>query len=165
MTPVAETSVDIDAPIDLVWEVMTDVARYREWNPFVVALTPVRPGPLTVGSDIHLEVRWGRGGGTRTLERVTRLDGPAARPGDPTRRSTMEYIYLGWLPRLALIRGSRLQSLEQAPGRPTTYRTSERFTGLLARQVPLAKVQDGFERHARALKQRAEALRAAAAAR
>jgi hypothetical protein len=150
-SPIAAATVEIDAPIDVVWDVMTDAARYPEWNPFVVELRPVG-GELQVGGPIELQVRWARGGGARTIEVVSRLDPP--RSG----RAAMEYRFVGWLPRLALVRGSRLQSIEQPAGGPTTYRTSERFTGLLARRVPLAKVQDGFERHARALKARAEAL-------
>jgi hypothetical protein len=155
--PYAEASVDISAPIEVVWQVMTDLARYPEWNPFVVDIAPVRGDvAFAVGADISLEVKWGRGGGAKTIERVSRLDAP--RPDGEARRAAMEYVFLGWLPRLALVRGSRLQALEQRAGGPTTYRTSERFTGLLARGVPLAKVQDGFERHAKALKARAEAL-------
>lgn len=156
MAPVAEASVDIAAPIDLVWRVMTDVARYPEWNPFVVDIRPVR-GDFVVGAPIALTVKWGRGGGASTIEVVDRLDAPAP-GGDAVQRALMEYRFVGWLPRLALVRGSRQQALAQPPGGPTTYRTTERFTGLLARGVPLAKVQDGFERHARALKARVESL-------
>jgi hypothetical protein len=154
--PLAEASVDIAAPIDLVWRVMTDLARYPEWNPFVVDIKPVA-GAFSVGVPIALTVKWGRGGGASTIEVVDRLDAPA-KGGDSVQRALMEYRFVGWLPRLALVRGSRQQALEQRPGGPTTYRTSERFTGLLARGVPLAKVQDGFERHAKALKARAESL-------
>ncbi|MFE7798145.1 SRPBCC family protein [Nocardia sp. NPDC057440] len=35
MAFVIDASVDIDAPVDLVWGVITDLARYGEWNPFV----------------------------------------------------------------------------------------------------------------------------------
>ncbi|MFQ6394996.1 SRPBCC family protein [Nocardia sp. KC 131] len=35
MAFVIDASVDIDAPVELVWEVITDLARYGEWNPFV----------------------------------------------------------------------------------------------------------------------------------
>jgi hypothetical protein len=153
--PFAEAAIEIAAPIDVVWRVMTDLGRYPEWNPFVVAIEPV-DGAFRVGSAIALTVKWSRRGGASTIEVVERLDAPA-RDGE-VQRALMEYRFVGWLPRLALVRGSRQQALEQRPGGPTTYRTSERFTGLLARGVPLAKVQDGFERHAQALKARAESL-------
>ena len=36
---------DIDAPAGVVWDVLTDFARYGEWNPFVVACrSTLRPG-------------------------------------------------------------------------------------------------------------------------
>jgi hypothetical protein len=158
MPPIAETSIEIDAPIALVWSIMTEARSYRDWNPFVVELT-APSGQLVVGGAIVLDVRWRHGGGARTVEVVSRLDAPAVIDGDGTRRAVMEYRYTGWLPRLWLVRGSREQSLEQRSGGATVYRTREAFKGLLAGAVPLAKVQDGFQRHAEALKRRAERLR------
>lgn len=35
MAFVIDASVDIDAPAELVWQVITDFAHYGEWNPFV----------------------------------------------------------------------------------------------------------------------------------
>jgi hypothetical protein len=153
VTPVADVSLSIDAPIADVWAVMTDAARYADWNPFVVGLR-VRGGALRVGALVELTVRWPSGGGTRTVEQVTRLEAPAV-GGDAVARATMEYAYTGLLPRLNLVRGSRRQTLEQAPGGPTIYRSYEAFHGLLKRFVPLGKVRAGFDAHARALAQRA----------
>jgi hypothetical protein len=155
MLPVADFKIDIAAPIDAVWAVMIDAARYGEWNPFVVGLR-ARDGALRVGGLVELTVRWPSGGGTRTVEEVTRLEAPAA-GADGVMRATMEYAYTGILPRLNLVRGSRRQSLEQAPGGPTVYRSHEAFQGLLKGFVPLAKVRAGFEAHGRALQQRAAA--------
>ncbi|MBH0781385.1 SRPBCC domain-containing protein [Nocardia bovistercoris] len=48
---IAET-VYIDAPADLVWQVITDLPRYPEWNPFVIrcesSLTPGDPIDMLV---------------------------------------------------------------------------------------------------------------------
>jgi hypothetical protein len=154
MAPVAAFTLDIDAPVDVVWRTMIELARYPEWNPFIVAVENDDPA-IRVGSRVLLDVRWGRGGGTRSPEVVTRLDDPRDDAG--TRRACLEYTYVGWPARLGLVRGARVQAVVQKPGGPTTYETSERFHGWLASAVPLAKVQDGFERHARALKARAEA--------
>src|SRR5262245_53095997 len=133
----AEFSIAIDAPIETVWRVMTDLARYSEWNPFVVKID----GPLEVGGALKLEVQWESGGGASTVEVVTRLDAPSGG------RAAMEYVFTGWLPRLALVRGSRLQALEQEPGKPTVYTTTEHFSGLLAGAIPLKKVRRGFQQH------------------
>jgi hypothetical protein len=155
--PVAEFSIAIDAPIEAVWAVMTDLPRYPEWNPFIVRIEANEP-TLRLGSELKLDVRWAQGGGAHTVEVVTRFEPPGPAAGGP-RRAAMEYLFTGWLPRLSLVKGARLQALEQAPGASsTTYRTFEGFQGLLARAVPLARVQNGFERHAHALKARAESL-------
>jgi hypothetical protein len=156
MPPHAAFSLEIHAPIEKVWATMIDVARYREWNPFIVAVETPDPA-LRVGSPVLLDVRWGRGGGTRSPEVISRMDPPAPTGGAVGARSArLEYTYAAWLARLGLVRGTRVQTIAQEPGGPTTYATSEEFHGLLARGVPLAKVQDGFERHARALKTRVE---------
>lgn len=155
--PTADCSIVIDAPIDVVWSVMTDFPRYGEWNPFLVSIRPRDGGAVRVGTAVSLHVRWSDGGEERTIEVVTQLDPPS--PSGAPRRAVMEYRYTGLLPRLQLVKGARAQTLEQAPGGPTIYRTHEAFRGLIAFAVPLAKVQDGFERHAAALKARAESLR------
>lgn len=43
-------SVDIDAPPERVYEVMTDTARWHEWTPSVTSITRLDSGPFVVGS-------------------------------------------------------------------------------------------------------------------
>jgi hypothetical protein len=50
---VIEHDLSVDAPPDRVWEVVTDLARYPEWNPFVVACAST----LEVGDPISMRVR------------------------------------------------------------------------------------------------------------
>lgn len=151
----ATAEASIDAPIDLVWSVMLDVAAYPAWNPFVVAIHGIVGAPA-VGQVMQLEVRWGDGGQVRTTEAISRLEAPA--PTGDAQRALLAYDYRGPIAALNLVRGTRLQHLEQRPGGPTVYRTEEDFRGLLARFVPLLRVRDGFARHASALKTRAESL-------
>ena len=45
MSFVIEKTLDIKAPPEVVWEVLTDFSRYGEWNPFVVeARSSLKPG-------------------------------------------------------------------------------------------------------------------------
>jgi len=154
MDPAA--SIEIDAPLDLVWRVMLDTERYAEWNPFVVRADTAQPP--AVGNPIVLHVRWSGGGSARSPERITALEGPTTDPGSQVATALMTYVYEGLPARLGLVRGTRHQRLRQAPGGPTTYATVEEFTGPLVRLAGPARVADGFRRHAEALKQRAESL-------
>ena len=150
--PFAEA--DIDAELDTVWEVMTDTDRYGEWNPFVQRVEV--DGPPTVGTPIRLHVEFSGGKQVVSPERITVVEPPYDDGG--TRRATLAYVYEGLPARLGLVRGTRWQRLSQAPGGPTRYETVEEFRGPL---VPLAgpsRVEEGFGRHARALKERAEAV-------
>ena len=145
-------SVEIAAPIQEVWEVMVDTASYGEWNPFVVkAECDVPP---KVGDPIVLHVRWANGRGTKSPERISAVEPPHEEGG--LRRATLSYVYEGLPSKLGLVRGTRHQRLWQQPGGPTHYETVEEFAGPL---VPLAgpkRVEEGFRRHAEALKARCE---------
>src|SRR5579872_6494461 len=48
-----DETVDIEAPAELVWEVIVDFARYAEWNPFVLECR----SSLKVGDPIDLRVQ------------------------------------------------------------------------------------------------------------
>ena len=150
----AAARAEIDAPIEAVWRVMLDVAEYGAWNPFIVR-AEAAPGALVVGSALRLHVRWREGGGATSPEVVSALEAPA-RGADGIVRARLAYRFEGWLAKAGGVRGVREQRLWQREGGPTVYETDEQFTGWLSRFVPLAKVQDGFERHAAALRVRAE---------
>lgn len=152
---------DIDAPLDVVWSVMTDTDSYPDWNPFVVRVESEEPPE--VGTPIRLHVVFANGKQVVSPERITVMDPPPDNPDnaddDGTRRATLAYVFEGWPAKLGLVRGTRWQRLSQRPGAPTRYETVEEFSGPL---VPLAgpgRVEEGFSRHAAALKQRAEELR------
>jgi hypothetical protein len=150
----AEASATIDAPAEVVWAVMLDPDAYPEWNPFVVQVEGPAGRAATVGDELVLHVRWAGGRGVTTRERISRLEPPTA-----GRAGTLEYDFGGPLARLGLVRGRRLQVVEGSSG-GSTYRTSEGLHGLLAFAAPIGRVRDGFERHATALKARAEAVHA-----
>ncbi|WGY02687.1 SRPBCC domain-containing protein [Nocardioides sp. QY071] len=152
MNPSAQ--IDIDAPLAVVWDVMTDTGRYGEWNPFVERAETAQPA--AVGNPIVLHVVWANGRRTRSPERITALDGPTTDPVSGTTTALMSYVYEGLPARLGLVRGVRHQRLTQHPGGPTTYDTVEEFSGPLVRLAGPGRVADGFRRHAEGLRQRAE---------
>lgn len=155
----AAASVDIDAPIELVFARMLRLDEYARWNPFIVRATPLDPqsdGLAREGLEMRLTVRWPGGGGAVSRERVrtVRLDGA---DGPAPRTALLEYEYLGPIAALHLVRGVRAQRLAARSPTSTRYETEEVFHGLLAAFLPLAAVQAGFEAHARALKATCEA--------
>ena len=147
-------TIAIEAPLETVWAVMTDLPGYGAWNPFLFrAECPSPPAP---GDPIVLHVRWPNGRTSRSPERVTVVQPPYL-DGETT-RAALAYVYEGLPARLRLVRGTRWQRLSQVRGGPTVYETVEEFSGPL---VPLAgpsRVADGFRRHAEALRTRAESL-------
>lgn len=150
----AQTSIAINAPIERVWQVMTDVAAYPQWNPFVVNIDAA--GDVTMqGTAMKFTVKWLDGGTATSQEIVTEAQVPYA-DSKGVKHAHWAYVFNSWLHRFGLVHAIRHQWLEQQPGSITIYRTEEVFTGLLKKFIPLAKVQDGFERQAKALAHFAE---------
>jgi hypothetical protein len=113
-----------------------------------------------VGSEITLHVKFANGTKSTSQETVTELVPPCVDASmGGVRRAVFAYKYSGLLPAVGIIEGTRFQYLEQQPGSEETLCfTEEQFTGPGAVFVPLAQVQDGFQRHAIALQDRAQAF-------
>jgi uncharacterized protein YndB with AHSA1/START domain len=152
MAPRAYVSLVIDSPIERVWAAMIDMQRYPEWNPFVIRVDGVGDDPRA-GQAMVLHVRWGDGKVIQSSEEISRIEPPSAHE-DGVTRGLLEYAFRGPLHRLNLVRGSRVQRVERLDEARTRYESEEVFSGWMAWGVPLAQVQDGFERHARALAER-----------
>lgn len=140
-----QSTIDIDAPIDRVWAILTDLDSYAEWNPF----TPTIESTLRVGDPVVLHVAM-KPGKKRLIQRET------CTICDPERGE------LGWGMRMGLeliLRAHRIQRLTSLPNGVTRYFTEDSFSGWL---VPLvmklyrADIQRGFDAAARGLKARAE---------
>lgn len=108
--PVRGTAeIDIEAPQQLVWEVLTRFENWPNWNPDVKSMSFA--GPLALGS----EFRWKAGPGTivSTLEQV---DPPS---------------YVRWRGKTMSIKAIHEWRLEPRDG-GTHVETEESFSGLLA---------------------------------
>ena len=131
---------------------MLDTASYGEWNPFVEKAECASRRRSATRSCCTCA---GPTGGARRARSgsACRAAPRGGRPG----RATLAYVYEGLPAKLGLVRGTRYQRLWQQPGGPTHYDTVEEFSGPLVRLAGPNRVEDGFRRHAEALKQRCEA--------
>ncbi len=147
MRTTISTTVDIPAPREAVWEVLTDFAAYGGWNPFMDRVE----GRPQVGS--KLRVHLARSAGRRVTFRPTVL---AAVPGRELR----------WLGRLG-VRGQfdgEHFITQAADGKGGTRLTQgETFSGVLVGLMggSVSGAEAGFAAFNRALAERVQALSAA----
>ena len=135
--------VDINAPIDAVWDILMDVDRYREWNPFARTYTKT---DVRVGAFVDFDVKLGRYDRKQT-ERFEAIE-------RPTR--------LAWSTKIGhefLLTALREQRLEKRSETSCAYFNTDTLEGPLA---PVARLlfgnamHRGFATVGRALKQTAE---------
>ncbi|TNE91206.1 MAG: SRPBCC domain-containing protein [Deltaproteobacteria bacterium] len=141
--------VDIDAPAELVWDVMVDFARYGEWNPF---LPQVDEDGAGVGGRLVLHVVFPSGRKTLAKERITVFQPPADAEG----RLVYEYQGRGRIGRMIV--AERSQTVVRLGEARCRYDTLEVFGGWLGWAVPLGDIQAGLEQQAEHLKRHCEAL-------
>jgi hypothetical protein len=143
VTTVISAQVEIEAPPDRVWQILTDLERYHEWNPF----TPRVESSLMVGDPVTLQVRMRRDRELIQVERMTACE---------------DQRELSWgLQMVApiVLATNRRQLLEPLAGGRTRYTTANEFRGALVPLVMLLyrrDMQRGFSEAAKALKLRAE---------
>jgi hypothetical protein len=147
MSITINTTVDIDAPKQRVWDVLTDFAAYREWNPDIEIEGIAQMGTM-------LTVHLGAGGKRGMTFRPKVL---AATPG-------VEFRWLGKLGFGGIIDGEHFFILEGNADGTTHLTHGERYSGALValtkRFSSKARSAAGYENFNRALKQRVESLRA-----
>ena len=134
--------IEIDAPPERVWAVVSDLVAYPEWNPFIRRIG----GELREGA--RLEVRIEPPGGR-------------AMTFKPTVRAVEANRELRWLGRLLLpgvFDGEHSLRIEPLDGGRSRFIQSERFSGLLVGLFggTLAKTEAGFEQMNTALRARVE---------
>jgi hypothetical protein len=138
-----ETVNEIEAPTEIVWDVVTDFARYGEWNPFITALA----------GELHPGAR---------LRATFSLAGRRPRTFTPTLTAVEPGRRLAWRGCLAvagLFDAEHMFALEPRDTR-TRFVHRETFRGMLVPFVrrTLAATHDAFVRMDDALVGRAQAI-------
>ncbi len=137
------SEIEIQAPAERVWDLLTDFAGFPQWNPFIRRAS----GKVEVGE--HLEV-------------ILQPSGAQGMTFKPTVLKAEPNRELRWLGRLllpGLFDGEHSFTIESLGENRVRFVQSEIFTGLL---VPLfsrgldADTRRGFEEMNQALKARAE---------
>src|SRR5690348_13125008 len=136
-----DTHIEIGTPPLRVWDVLTDFARFPEWNPFIVRIEG-RPEP---GARLRVEIK---------------PPGRSAMAFSPTVLAARAGKELRWRGRLLLpgiFDGEHAFELAERGG-TCIFRQSERFTGLLVPLLggALEATERGFAAMNAALKRRAE---------
>ncbi len=141
---IESVAVDINAPVSKVWEVLVDLERYPEWNPFTVQ---IEADLSQLGNDVSLHVQMSP---TKKLVQVEEL------------RVNDKEEQLSWgvtMVHPAMFWAQRDQLLTVIDDKTTRYVTVDVFKGLL---VPLMimfygkAIKNGFDAIAMALKERCE---------
>jgi len=130
MSKIITTHLTVDAPVEDVWEALTDLAGYRSWNPFITAAA----GAITVGERLNLTIQPAGGLAMAFKPWVTAVE---------------PHHYVEWLGRLALpgiFDGRHSFTLTSLAGGRTLLQQSETYTGVL---IPfsgsiLARTRAGF---------------------
>ena len=137
------TQIEIAAPKEKVWNVLTDFGAYPQWNPFIKSIS----GEARTGAklDVHLQPPGARG---ITLHPQV----VSAIPGQ-------ELKWLGHLLLPGIFDGEHHLVIREKTADTVTFVQEEAFKGVL---VPftgkmLGKTQQGFVQMNEALKDRAEA--------
>jgi hypothetical protein len=138
----------INAPIERVWTILTDLDHYHEWNSFIPSM---QASPFAVGSTLTMGVRMNPNTHTTSIETITAIE---------------PQHLLAWKTRSPkwFLSGERFQEITAIDPHTTRYWTRESFSGILAPvlQILLAKdLQRNFNAMANDLKAHAETMQEA----
>jgi hypothetical protein len=134
------TEIEINAPSERVWQILTDPAKFPEWNPFIHQLN----GQIKQGA--HIEVKLG--------------DSPdKTMTFKPTILEVTPNHTLRWLGKLfigGLFDGEHIFEIEPLGPDRVRFIQREKFNGILVPVFNFDSTKRGFERMNQALKARAE---------
>lgn len=137
------THIEIGAPPERVWEVLTDFGSYPEWNPFIHQIE----GDMSPGATLRVHIQ------------PPNRRGMTFKPNVLKAEPNHELRWLGRLFVPGLFDGEHILSIETVGPTHVRFHQQEVFTGLLVPMLRrmLQDTQRGFEEMNIALKQRVEA--------
>lgn len=142
MSKEIKTEIEIQAPAEKVWSILTDFNHYHEWNPFIINSN----GELKEGSKLINVMK--NGEKTMTFK--------------PKILKVVEYEYFDWLGSLffkGIFDGHHYFRLESLVGGKVKLLHGEKFSGILSGPI-LKSIRETTESNFRAmneaLKERAE---------
>ncbi|MGI9613556.1 MAG: SRPBCC family protein [Acidimicrobiales bacterium] len=139
-----QTQVEIEATPETVWNVLTDLDHYAEWNPFIVEAS----GVVAIGNELTNRMQ-PPGGKAMTIK-------PAVTALEPVQT----FEWLGHLGFRGVFDGRHRFELRPTATGGTRVLHTEQFQGVLVRFMRKTldtQTHDGFEAMNAALKVRAEA--------
>ncbi len=134
------TEIEIEASAERVWDLLTDFARFPEWNPFIRQVK----GRASTGNQLTVTIQ-PPGGKSMTFK-------PHVLDAEPNRQ-------LRWIGRVlirGLFDGEHSFGIEPLGENRVRFTHRERFSGLFVPFFSTGRSQQGFEEMNKALKTRAE---------
>jgi hypothetical protein len=133
------TRTDIQAPVDKIWRILTDLPRWAQWNSTVERTV----GNIERGAKVTVFVK--QSPGRAFPLRVTELDAPR------------RMVWAGGMP-LGLFKGTRVYELAAPAAAAAVFTMREDYTGPLAGLIgkSIPDLQPAFDEFAQCLKREAE---------
>jgi hypothetical protein len=136
------TEIEIDAPPERVWSVLTDFPQYHAWNPFITSVE----GELTVGSTLTIRVCPPESSESKLRPKLLVCEAPR------------ELRWRGHLFIKGLLDGEHFFQVHETADGKSRFVHGEDFSGILIRflHAQLTQVARGFVYMNQALKKRVE---------
>jgi len=144
MKRAVEHRIGVQAPAEIVWEVVSDFPSWEAWNPF----HPRMEGALRIGSTLTVDVA---------------VPGQPVRTITPVVRDWVPYEQLHWQTshKRGFVTAIRYLEIESLGATSSTFSNGELFSGLLVRWISAQTrrgLREGFTVMGEAVRLRAEAL-------
>lgn len=134
------TQIEIQAPVDIVWNILMDFHNYPKWNPFIRQIS----GEPQVGQQLKVEICPPHGNMMKFSPSVLEC------------KKNHSFIWKGKLLIKGIFDGQHQFILQEQPDGNTLLIHEEYFSGILVRWIDLSKTEKGFQLMNNALKKIAE---------